>query len=116
MADIEAMSFQVQVSEEHRIFLRFHWWKDNNSSNDIVDYEMNIHVFGETSSPTYSNYALRCTSTDNEYKFGKKAAVTLEKNFCVDDLLKSFNAVKDATSIIHNVIAMCAADGIDLKF
>ena len=76
---------------------------------------MNAHVFGRTLSPSCSNYALRRTSTDNEDKFGKEAAVTLEKNFYVDDLLKSVNTVKDATSIIHNVIGMCAAGGFSLK-
>ena len=50
-------------------------------SNDIVDYEINVHVFGRTSSPSCSNYALRHTVTDNEDKFGKEATITLEKNF-----------------------------------
>ena len=30
MADIESMFYQVQVSEEHRRFLKFLWWKDGN--------------------------------------------------------------------------------------
>ena len=38
----------------------------------------------------------------------------MEKNYYVDDLLKSVSAVKDATSIIHNVIIVCAADGFNL--
>ena len=76
---------------------------------------MNAHVFGGTLSPSCNNYALRSTATDNEDKFAKEAAVTLEKIFCVDDLLKLVNTVKDATSIIHNVIGMCAAGGFNLK-
>ena len=74
---------------------------------------MNAHVFGGTSSPSCWNYAHRLTAIDNEDKFGKEAAVTLEKNFYVDDLLKSINTIKDATSI-HNVIVMCAAGGFNL--
>lgn len=50
LADIEAMLYQFQVTEKHRSFLRFLWWTDNNASNDIVDYEMNTHVLGGTSS------------------------------------------------------------------
>ena len=38
----------------------------------------------------------------------------MEKNFYANDLLKLVNAVKDAASIIHNVVAMCAADGFNL--
>ena len=53
-------------------------------------------------------------ATDNKDKSGKKAAVTLEKNIYVDDLLKLVNKIKDATSIIHNVIAMCAAGRFNL--
>ena len=108
MEDIEAMFNQVRVPEEHSNFLRFFWWNCYNTSNDIVDYEMNAHAFGGTLSPSWSNYALRRNATDNEDKFGKEAAVTLERNFYVDDLLKSVNTVKDATSIIDNLIAMCA--------
>ena len=111
---IEAMFYQVQVFEEHRSFLRFLWWKDNNTSNDIMDYEMNAHVFDETSSISCSNYALRRTAIENDDKFGEEVAVTLEKNFYDDDLLKSVNTVKDATSIFNNLIAMCAAAGFNL--
>ena len=75
---------------------------------------MNAHVFGGTSSPSCWNYAHRLTAIDNEDKFGKEAAVTLEKNFYVDDLFKSVNTIKDATSIIHNVITMFAAGGFNL--
>ena len=39
----------------------------------------NEHIFGETLSPSYCNYALRCTATGNKHKLGKEAAVTLEK-------------------------------------
>ena len=109
IADIKAMFYQVQVLGEHRSSLRFLRWKGNNTSNDIVDYEMNAHVFDGASSPSCSNYALRPTATDNEDEFGKEVAVSLENKFYVDGLFKSGNMVKDATSIFHNVIAMCAA-------
>ena len=54
MTVIETMFYQVRVPGEHRSFLRLLWWKDNNTSNDIVDYEMNVHVFDGTSSPSCS--------------------------------------------------------------
>ena len=46
--------------------------------------------------------------------FGKEPAVTFEKKFDIDDLLKSVNTVKHATSKIYNVIAMCATGGFNL--
>ena len=112
--DIKAMFHQVRVPEERRNFLRFLWWEDNNTSNDILNHEMNTHIFGGTSSTSCSNYAFRRTATVNEDKFGKEAAVTLEINFYVDDLLTSINAVKHATSTIHNVIDMCGSGGFNL--
>ena len=111
MADIEATFYQIGVLEEPRSSLRFLWWKDNNTSNDIGVYEINAHNFSETSSPPCSIYALRLTATNNEDKFGKETVVTLEKNFYLDDLFKSVNTIKDVTSIIHYVIAVCAAVG-----
>ena len=67
---------------------------------------MNTHVFGGTSSPSCSNYALRhtATATYNKDKCGKDAAATLEKNFYVDDLLRPVNTFKD----------VCAAGGFNL--
>ena len=76
MEDIEAMFYQVRVPEEHRSLSRFLWCKDNNTSSDIVDYEMNAHVFCGTLSPSCNSYALRHTAADNGDKFGKEAAVT----------------------------------------
>ena len=87
MADADAMFYQVRMPEEHRSFLRYLWWKGNNMSNGIVDYEINVYVFGGTSSPSCSNYALRRTATDNKDKFGKEGTVTLEKNFMLMNCL-----------------------------
>ena len=64
MGDIEAMFYQVRVSEEYGRFLKFLWWKDGKHKNEVVDYEMTMHVFGATSSPGFSNYALKKTSLD----------------------------------------------------
>ena len=36
------------------------------------------------------------------------------KDFYVNDLLKLVHTIKDATSIIHNITAMCAASGFNL--
>ena len=50
---------------------------------------MCAHVFGGTSSPSCSNYALKRTAVDGETNFGKEAVETLQNNFYVGDLLKS---------------------------
>ena len=45
------MFYQVQVPDNQRDFLRYLWWENNNLEDDLVDYEMCVHVFGGTSSP-----------------------------------------------------------------
>ena len=66
VADIEKTFFQVLVSKEHRSLLHFLWWQDGNLSKKLIDHEICVHVFGGTSSPSYSNYVLKRTSIDGE--------------------------------------------------
>ena len=64
---------------------------------------MCVHVFGGTSSPSCSNYALKRTSIDGKDQFGLEAAKTLQNNFYVDDLLKSVAQEDQAIQLIKNV-------------
>ena len=71
MADIEKMYFQIPVADEHRILLRFLWWKDGDMSKEIIDHEMCVHVFGGISSGACSNYPLRRAAIENETSMAK---------------------------------------------
>ena len=66
MGDIEAMFHQVKVSDDQYSFLRFLWWDDCDTNKKIIDYRMTAHVFGESLSPSCSNFALRKTASDNK--------------------------------------------------
>ena len=57
---------------------------------------MNVYVFGATSSPGCSNYALKKTSLDYKEVCGSKAPETLRQNFHVDDMLKSVKSEEEA--------------------
>ena len=74
MADIEAMFYQVLMTEKHRSLLSFVWWENDNCDLSPPTYHMNVHAFGGTSSPSCSNYALRKTTADNENKYGSVVA------------------------------------------
>jgi hypothetical protein len=88
MADIESMFYQVRVQEEHKTFLRFLWWPNGDLSQELTEFQMNVHLFGAISSPSCSNYALRRTADEFEEE-GTEAANVLRKNLYVDDCLRS---------------------------
>ena len=42
-ADIEAMFYQVRIPPEQRSYLKFLWWKNSNTREEIIDLEMCAH-------------------------------------------------------------------------
>lgn len=74
------MFHQVKVIEEDRDALRFLWWPNGNLNQDPKWYQMKVHLFGATSSPTCAVFALRCRATDNSDKFEREVNQQLEKN------------------------------------
>ena len=90
------------------------WWDDSNPDKEIIDYEMTAHVFGGTSSPSCSNFALRRTAKDNEQQYGKEITQILERSFYVDDLLKSFPTVNQAVNAIKQLQELCSRGGFNL--
>ena len=56
---IEQMFHSFYVIPEHRDFLRFLCFEDNDLERPIVEYRMNVHLFGAASSPAVSNFGLR---------------------------------------------------------
>ena len=59
------------------------------------------------------NYALKQTTYDNESRYQTDVMDTLNRNFYVDDLLKSVKDVKTASRLLH-VFSMCADGGFRL--
>ena len=114
MGDIEAMFHQVKVPNTQCSLLKFLWWEDSDTSKEIIDYEMTAHVFGGSPSPSCSNYALRKTAMDNDELYGKDIATILERNFYVDDMLKSFPTAEEAITVIQQVKDLYSNGGFNL--
>lgn len=53
------MFYSFYVKEEHRDFLRFLWYRNNNPEDEFIEYRMRMHVFGNTPSPAVATYGLR---------------------------------------------------------
>ncbi|XP_053377557.1 uncharacterized protein LOC123564742 [Mercenaria mercenaria] len=94
LADIEAMFHQVKVQDSDRNSLRFLWWPDGDLEKEPCEYCMTVHLFGATSSPSCAAYSLRRTASDNAKEFSDDTVKTIERDFYVDDLLKSVTDAK----------------------
>ena len=114
MGDIDAMFHQVRVPEDQRDFLRFLWWPGGDFTQDLAEYQMNVHLFGAISSPSCSNYALRRSADDAESVVGSETADVLRKNFYVDDCLRSEETEESAIQRIQGVRDACAHGGFNL--
>ena len=114
MGDIESKFHQVMVPREERYLLRFLWWEGHDINGSAKDFEMCIHVFGGTSSPSCRKYVLKRTAYDNRSRYQTDVMDTLNRKFYVDDLLKSVKDVKTAIRLLHDVISMCADGGFRL--
>lgn len=80
-ADIQQMFYSFIVREDHRDYLRFLWYQDN--EKDITEYRMNVHVFGNSPSPAVAIYGLRRAAQAGEKEHGTDAKQFVIRNFYV---------------------------------
>ena len=78
-ADIESMFYQVRVPSDQRDFLQFLWWPEGNLSNEIEEYQMNVHIFGAVSSPSCANFCLKQAADDSEIDIGTETCNVVMK-------------------------------------
>ena len=95
-ADIEAMFLQVSVSNDDSRCLRLLWREDPEQRIEV--YEYTRHVFGAKSSPACANYALHQVAKDNAVN-NENIVRTVQRNFYMDDFLKSVRTLQEAIEI-----------------
>ncbi|XP_023805499.1 uncharacterized protein LOC110017230 [Oryzias latipes] len=113
-ADIQQMFYCFLVREDCRDVLRFVWHKDNNPEKDIVDYRMCVHVFGNSPSPAVATYGLRKAAEQGEAKYGADARHFVDRDFYVDDGLKSLPTEQEAIDLVKRTQEMLAASNLKL--
>ena len=101
-ADIECMFHSFYVPPDQRDFQCFFWWKGNDPSNGLSVFRANVHVFGNTSSPSIATYGLRYTTRVGEAKKYPSACELIMNNFYVDDALGSKSTVNEAIAVLKN--------------
>lgn len=114
MADIEAMFHQIRVHPEDCDLLRFLWWPEGNVNSSLEEYRMVVHLFGATSSPSCSSFALRKCAMDQKDLFDPKTMDVVFNNFYVDDCLVSVPSESDAVQLYKDLTSMCAKGGFHL--
>ena len=114
IADIEAMFYQVRVPPSDCDALRFLWWPEGNLCEEPVEYEMRVHLFGGASSPSCANFALKKTAKDNQRDFSPEVIETVERNFYVDDCLKSVGREDEAVDLARQLRELLARGGFKL--
>ena len=75
---------------------------------------MRVHVFGNSPSPAVAIYGLRRAAREEEDEFGSDARRVIEREFYVDDLLKSCPTEAEAISILKRAQQMLAASNLRL--
>ena len=106
VADIERMFHAFFVTPEHRNALCFFWWRDNDPTQDLVPYRALVHIFGNKSSPAVANFALRYTTRSEEAQQFPNAVEYINKNFYVDDGLRSEPTVEEAIQTLKDSRAL----------
>ncbi len=114
MADIESMFHQVHVASSDYDALRFLWWPENDLGAEPQEFQMLVHLFGATSSPSCANFALQRTADDNSKDFDIKISEIVKRNFYVDDCLKSVSDDEEGVSVANDLTALLARGGFHL--
>ena len=106
-ADIEQMFYRFRVEEKHRNFLRFYWYRNNNPDDELIEYRMKAHVFGNSPSPAIATFGLRKTVAlaDLNVKY------FVIRNFYVDDGIISLPSKSEAISLMRRTQYILKTEG-----
>ena len=114
MADIEQMFYNFYVREDHRDYLRFIWFKENDLAKELVDFRMNVHVFGNKPSPSVAIGLLSKAADEGMQHYGKDVANFVKRNFYVDDGLVSTTSPEEAIKLLKATKLMLSDSHINL--
>lgn len=113
-ADIEQMFYCFKVSQEHRDFLHFLWFDNNNPDRGVTEYRMTAHVFGNSPSPAVAIYGLRRAALQSQEEQDPEVKQFVLRNFYVDDGLISFPTADDAIRVLKKTKDILATSNIQL--
>ena len=101
-ADVESMFHSFYLRNEDRDFMRFFWFKNNDSKNEICQFRANVHIFGNTSSPSLAGLGLRYAVKDHTDK--PHVLKFVNEQFYVDDGLCCADTVSESVQILKDTV------------
>ena len=110
-ADVEQMFHCFKVTEEHHKYLRFSWYDGNDPAKPLVEYQMCVHVFGNSPSPAVATFGLRKAAQAAEPEFGSEVRDYVDRDFYVDDGLKSVPTSQEAINLLQSTKQALEANG-----
>lgn len=105
--NVEAMFHQVKVRPDDCNALRFLWWTDGDLSKQDNEFQMTVHLFSSTSSPSCANFALRKAAEENGGKFDPETIQTIRRNFYIGDCLKAVKSESSAVKLADQLSTSC---------
>lgn len=113
-ADVQQMFYCFIVQEEHRDYLRYLWYEDNDINKKVVEFRMKVHVFGNSPSPAVAIYCMRRAAEKGEEEHGSDARQFVERQFYVDDGLTSVPTPEEAVDLLTRTREMLAESNLRL--
>ena len=113
MCDIEQMFHSFHVRPDHRNFLRFLWFENNDPQKSIVEYRMNDHLFGNGPSPVVATFGLRRTVNNGE-EVDDDFKNFVNRDFYVDDGLTSAPTANQAIQLVSEAQSILASANLRL--
>ena len=110
MSDVEQMFHQVLVDPKDQDAFRFLWWPKGDLKAKAEEFQMLVHLFGATSSPSCANFALRKTAEDNRKNFD----LSVIEIFYVGDCLKSVATIERALHLVKELPRFLERRGFNL--
>ena len=114
VGDVKNMFHRVKVHPEDQPALRFLWWRDGHPDKPVKTYQLAVHTFGLTSSPSVAGYALRRTADENLTNASELTLAAIKEHFYVDDLLMSVRTSEQATQLVTELGCVLGSGGFTL--
>ena len=114
MCDVEQMFHSFHVDPDHRDYLRFLWFKDNDPSQEVIEYRMTVHLFGNSPSPAVATFGMRKTADNGEEERGADVKKFICEDFYVDDGLTSQPSEEEAIDLVKGAQSTLATANLRL--